>query len=636
MNRDGNKGKVFLKRSGYLALGMLFLMVLMLARLYYLQVYQADKYNMMAESNRIGMRISPSTRGLIFDRNNIPLAVNNQYYQALVISEKTAGGVKKTLNTLKKLVPVSDERYSYVQREVKRHKAFIPVTVVDNLSWEDMAKIQVNAPDLPGIIIDEGLSRYYPYPYDTAHILGYMGLVDDGLSVQDRQDPLLEIPNFKMGKTGIEAYFDKKLRGEAGSRQVEVNVVGREVRELYRISPLRGDDITLSIDLRLQKAAKDAMNGLSGAAIVVDVNTGEIMALVSSPSFDANMFTEGISRDDWNKLSKDILKPMTNKAVSGEYSPGSTFKMIVALAALEEGIITADTEIDCEGYLDIGNHRFHCWKHSGHGSINLKRALAESCDVYFYEIAKLVGVDKIAKMSKRFGLGAKENIELPFEKSGLIPTQNWKRRVFGEPWQPGETLLTGIGQSYIKFTPLQMVMMTARLVNGGNFITPTLLKHNNDSPVYAYSIGINKRHLDIVKKGMDATVNESYGTASRSQIDPVLGRMCGKTGTTQVKRITREERESQNFTQKEIPWHERNHALFVGYAPANKPKYAITVVVEHGGGGGAVAAPIASRIMEYALLLDKQKEQVATGKNAKNNNRGGKLGNRNKAKGVNQ
>jgi len=277
------------------------------------------------------------------------------------------------------------------------------------------------------------------------------------------------------------------------------------------------------------------------------------------------------------------------------------------LAALEAGIIDANTEIDCEGYMDIGNHRFHCWKHSGHGRINLKRALAESCDVYFYEIARRVGIDKITEMARKFGLGVKEGIDLPSEKSGLMPTQTWKQRLFGEPWQQGETLLAGIGQSYVLVTPLQLAMMTARIANGGKFVEPHLVK--NPYRPLPKDIDINKHYLDLVKEGMRATVNEYYGTAYASKLWDGLGGMSGKTGTTQVKRITREERESPEFTQREVPWHERNHALFVGYAPIKNPKYAIAVLVEHGGGGAAVAAPIAKDILEYALTMDMPKDE---------------------------
>lgn len=622
MNKDMNRARIFNRRAGFLALFMVFLVLIILARLYYLQIYQADKYATLADSNRISMRLIPSPRGIIFDRNGIPLAVNNHYYRASIIPEQTSGQIRKTLDNFNKIIPITDKDYAKILSETKKHRSFVPVKITDNLSWDDMAKIEVNLPDLPGITIEEGLARYYPYPYDTAHVVGYLGVISEEDKKED--EPLFDLPEFKKGKTGLEFVFDKQLRGKAGSRQIEVNVLGKEIRELSRLKADEGDNIHLSLDLRIQKAARAALGEDSGAVVVVDVNTGEILALVSNPSFDANLFEQGISEKEWKKLSSDEFKPLINKAISGEYSPGSTFKMIVALAALEAGVIQADTKVKCNGYLDVGSHRFHCWKHWGHGEIDLIEALAVSCDVYFYEIARKVGIDKISEMARRFGLGSKEGIELPFEKSGLIPTKSWKRRIFGKPWQSGETILVGIGQSYVQLTPLQMVMMTARLVNGGKLVKPTLIKrdkNNSSADDKPALIKINKNYLKLVNEGMEAVVNERYGTAFNISIDKSLGKMGGKTGTTQVKRITREERESPNFTQKQVLWKERNHALFVGYAPLKKPRYAVAVIVEHGGGGSAVAAPIASEVLEYVLLTEKQDKQKMTVEKQKKGNK---------------
>ena len=605
MNKDMNRSRIFNRRAGQLAAVMFAVVLIILGKLCYLQIYKADKYATLADSNRISMRLLPSPRGIIFDRNGIPLAINHHYYHALIIPEQAAGQTKKTLENFGRIIPLTSESYDEISAKIKSHRSFVPVKVMSNLSWEDMAKVEINLPDLAGITIDEVLARHYPYPYDTAHIIGYTGAVTEEDKSKENE-PLFNLPEFKKGKTGLESVFDKELRGKAGSRQIEVNVLGREIRELSRLTPEDGQNLQLSIDLRVQKAARSALGENSGAVVAVNVNTGEIISLVSNPSFDTNMFSGGISEKDWKLLSSDPFKPLINKAIAGEYSPGSTFKMIVALAALEAGIITENTTVNCEGYLDLGSHRFHCWKRHGHGEVNLKQALAVSCDVYFYEIARKVGIDKISEMARRFGLGTKEGIELPFEKSGLIPTKSWKQRIFGQPWQLGETILVGIGQSYVQLTPLQMAMMTARLVNGGYFVHPTLIKKTTKELQKPEKIKINKHYLQLVNEGMEAVVNETYGTAGRAKIDGNLGKMGGKTGTTQVKRITREERESPDFDQKEIPWNEKSHALFVGYAPADKPKYAIAVIVEHGGGGSAVAAPIASQVLEYMLLLDKQ------------------------------
>ena len=465
-------------------------------------------------------------------------------------------------------------------------------------SWESMASIQLNTPDLPGITIDEGLTRYYPYGYETAHLVGYVGLVAEK---EMTGDPLLELPGFRKGKTGVEAQYDLPLRGSGGFRRIEVNVVGREIRELEKNKGIPGARIDLTMDIRLQKYALEQLKNHSGSVVLVDVTNGDILTLASNPSFDANIFNRGISNDDWQKLASDIRKPLVNKAIAGEYSPGSTFKMIVALAALESGVISAATEIYCGGHMELGSHRFHCWKPEGHEYLNLFDALAVSCDIYFYEVAKRVGIDKIADMAKRFGLGARQGIDIPGERAGLVPTQDWKRRVFKEPWQQGETMLTGIGQSYITATPLQLAMMIAKIANGGKDIKPHLIKRAyTEEPK---NIEISKYHLNLVKQGMTAVLNDPKGTAFYSRIPMSLGGMSGKTGTTQVRRISMKERESRLLTQEELAWEERNHALFVGYAPINNPRYAIAVIVEHGGSGAAVAAPIARNVMEKALRL---------------------------------
>lgn len=598
MNRDGDKGKMFMKRAAILAGVQFFLLLILVSRMYYLQVIQADKYIMMAESNRISMRILPPPRGIILDRFGEPLAVNNQNFRVQIISEQTSGSLVDALDSLGKIIPLSPSDYEYVQKEVKRKRAFVPVTVAENLTWEKMASIQLNAPELPGINIDEGLTRYYPYGYETAHVVGYVGPVNEK---EITGDPLLELPGFRKGKTGVEAQYDLPLRGSGGFRKIEVNVLGREIRELEKNKGIPGAQIDLTLDIRLQKYALEQFKKNSGALILMDVDNGDILALVSAPSFDANIFNTGISNDEWQKLASDIRKPLVNKAISGEYSPGSTFKMIVALAALESGVISSSTEIYCGGHMELGSHRFHCWKPEGHGYLNLIEALAVSCDIYFYEVARKVGIDKIADMAKRFGLGVKQEIDIPGEKSGLVPTQEWKKRVFDEPWQQGETMLTGIGQSYITTTPLQMAMVIAKIANGGKNIKPHLIKKAYvDEPK---NIKISKHFLNIVKQGMNDVMNDPQGTAFYSRIPNQLGGMSGKTGTTQVRRISMKERESRLLTQEELAWEERNHALFVGYAPINNPKYAIAVIVEHGGGGASVAAPIAKNVMEKALIL---------------------------------
>lgn len=606
MNRDNDKGKVLIRRSLIMALIKFLLLMVIIARLYYLQVYQADRYKTLADENRISTRLLVPPRGIIFDRNGVTIASNQQNFQALIVAEQ-APNVQETLDAFKKIMPLSEAEEERIKKDLKRNRSFVPIKIRDNLSWEEVSRIQLNAPDLPGIVIDEGLTRYYPFGAGMAHILGYVSSVSDK-DVKD--DPLLEVPGFKIGKSGIEKYLEKALRGESGNLKLEVNAYGRIMKEIERVDGIPGKDVQLTIDSRLQQKAFELFGEESGAAVLLDVHTGEILAFVSAPSFDPNMMTQGLSTEDWNALLHNERNPLTDKAISGQYSPGSTFKMIVALAALEAGVIKPETRTYCAGKMFLGNHAFHCWKKEGHGHLNVVEALQHSCDIFFYETAQKLGIEKIADMARRFGLGSKINIGLENEKAGLIPDKEWKLRRFGEPWQQGESLISGIGQGYILTTPLQLATMTARLVNGGYEIKPTFLKVSDGEKSKIRKIDVSPTNLELIKEGMYAVVNKPGGTAWRSQFDYHGQRMGGKTGTTQVRRITMKERREGIKKQSELPWRLRNHALFVGYAPHDNPKYAVAVLVEHGGGGSSVAAPLAGKILREAVMLDPTREEV--------------------------
>ncbi len=606
MNRDNDKGKVLIRRSLIMALIKFLLLLAIIARLYYLQVYQADRYKTLADENRISTRLLVPPRGIIYDRNGIVIASNQQNFQALIVAEQ-APNVQETLDAFKKIMPLSEAEEEKVKKDLKRNRSFVPIKIKDNLTWEEVSKIQLNAPDLPGIVIDEGLSRYYPYGASMAHFLGYVSSVSDK-DVKD--DPLLEVPGFKIGKSGIEKYFEKDLRGESGNLKLEVNAYGRIMKEIERVDGTPGKDVQLTIDARLQQKAFDLFGEESGAAVLLDVHTGEILAFVSAPSFDPNMMTQGLSQEDWNALLKNERNPLTNKAISGQYSPGSTFKMIVAMAALEAGVIKPETKSYCAGKMSLGNHTFHCWKKQGHGHLNVVEALQHSCDIFFYETAQKLGIEKIAEMARRFGLGSKIDIGLENEKAGLIPDKEWKLRRFGEPWQQGESLISGIGQGYILTTPLQLATMTARLVNGGYEVKPTFLKISNGDKSKIKKMDVSQANLELMKEGMYAVVNKPGGTAFMSQFNYHGEKMGGKTGTTQVRRITMKERREGIKKESELPWRLRNHALFVGYAPHDNPKYAVAVLVEHGGGGSSVAAPLAGKILKEAVMLDPTREKV--------------------------
>ena len=574
--------------------------IMIIARLYYLQVYQSDKYKVMSDENRISTRFLVPPRGVIYDRNGEIIARNEQDFQALLIAEQTQD-VRQTLDNFKKIVEISDGEENKILEDIRRHRRFIPVKLKNNLRWDDVSRVMLNAPNLPGVEIDEGLSRYYPYADIYAHVLGYVGPVAEG---EKKNNPLYLVPGYKIGKSGLEKYYDERLQGVSGTVKLEVNAYGRIMKEIERDAGKEGKSLTISIDSRLQKQAYEAFGEQSGAAVVLNVKTGEILALVSTPSFDPNLFTNGISYKHWDMLLNNERTPLINKAVSGQYSPGSTFKVVVALAALESGMIDEHTRYYCSGGLDIGNTRFHCWKHAGHGSLNVVEALKYSCDIFFYETAMRVGIDRIHDMAVKLGLGEPLNIGLDNEKGGNIPTQNWKKNKYGVAWSKGDDANSGIGQGYVLVTPLQLVTMLSRVVNGGYAIKPTFVKADGNTLQNVKKLNISTKNIEIIKRGMFEVVNGAGGTAGRAKFNVDGAKMGGKTGTTQVRRISMKERASGIIRDDNLPWRLRNHALFIGFTPIDNPQYAVAVVVEHGSSGSGVAAPIAGKILQTALALD--------------------------------
>ena len=606
-SRDNDRQKFFTRRAALLAGGQFGLLTALVGRMYYLQVVESKRYQTLAEENRINMRLIPPSRGRILDRFGVPVAVNQQNYRVLIKSENTPD-VPAVLDRLAMIISIDADEKARILKEIRRTKKFVPVTVREFLEWEDVARLEVNAPDLPGVTIDVGERRFYPNGIAAAHVLGYVGAPRrEDLT----GDPLLELPGFRIGRSGIERAFDKPLRGSAGASQLEVNAVGRVIRELNRQEGDKGRDVVLTMDMALQRAAMRRLGEEAGSVVVMDVATGGLIVQASTPSFDPNAFTEGLSNAQWRALADNERAPLRNKAIAGEYAPGSTFKMIVALAALEEGVITPRSRYFCSGHMEVGDGRFHCWRPEGHGHVDLERGIAESCDVYFYEIARKIGIDKIAKMAERFGLGTKLALDSPGERSGLIPTKSWKRAVIGQPWVLGETLVAGIGQGFVLTTPLQLATMTARMVNGGKAVLPHLARDRmfredmiaRGKPEYP-SINVDPAHLKILMDTMEKVTDDPRGTAHAARIKRPDMSMAGKTGTAQVRRISLRERESGVRKNEELPWRFRDHALFVGYAPIENPRYAISVVVEHGGGGSSVAAPIARDVMIETLERD--------------------------------
>ncbi len=582
---------------GGLQVGMLGLLG---ARMYGLQVLDGERYQTLADENRIALRLLAPSRGTIVDRYGTNLARNERNFRALLVAEQTPS-LERTLDALQTIVPLSDEELQRVARDVARKRGFVPVLLRDNLTWEQVAAIEVHAPDLPGVSIDIGDVRTYPLGPAATHLLGYVGAVAERNLKADR-DPVLSLPGFKVGKNGVEQQHEQRLRGVAGTAQVEVNAVGRAVRELARDDARTGGKLTLTLDAELQTLAYEKLAPIrSGAAVVIDVHTGAIYALASYPGIQADLFSRPIPQSTWADLVQDPATPLMNKAITGVYAPGSTFKIATALAALETRAVEPDHSVVCTGSINFGGRTFHCLSKNGHGRVGFTQAFAHSCNVFFYDVAGRAGIDAIHAVSLELGLSQRTGIDLPNESAGRVPSQAWKKKATGDAWHKGETLSVGIGQGAVRASPLQLALMAAR-VAGGEAITPHLAK--DDAPRAPRRLSFQQRNLDVVKAGLEAVC--AYGTASRAQIREPGMQMAGKTGTAQIRGITQEERE-EGFRSDDWDWAERDHALFVGYAPANAPRYACAVVVEHGGHGNTVAAPIARD-----LLLEVQKRDPGT------------------------
>lgn len=582
----------------------------LLGRLYWLQVVESEQYATLAEENRINIRLLAPPRGRVLDRFGVELAGNRLNYRVLLVAEQTRN-LETTLDRLAGVIQIDDGTRARIRRDVERQRKFLPVLVAENLTWDEFAAVNLQSPELPGVQLDVGQSRDYPFGDMLAHVVGYVGAVAEK-DLGD--DPLLSLPGFRIGREGVERLHDLNLRGKAGSSSVEVNAYGRIIRELQRREGLRGADVVLTIDAALQKFATARMGDETGACVVMDIHSGDVLSLVSTPAYDPNVFNVRISPDHWRRLSTDKHKPLVNKAVSGTFAPGSTFKMCVAMAGAEAGVITPDYRVFCPGHIPFGNRDFHCHKKGGHGTMNVLSAIEESCDIFFYEVARKVGIDAIAAMSNRFGLGELTGIDLPGEKAGIIPSRAWKKAARGEPWYEGETLSVGIGQGYVSTTPLQLAVMTSRLANGGYAVTPRLLRPGGEAESGADRrtaaqrgfprIQVSAQALAQAVQGMKLVTSGGRGTARAVQIKEPGWQIAGKTGTVQVRSISKQERLTGMRKDSELPWELRDHAVFVAFAPMENPRYACAVIVEHGGSGSKVAAPIASDVLKECQRLD--------------------------------
>jgi penicillin-binding protein 2 len=611
MQREVLRHKLLTRRAAILGAGQAILFAALAERMYQLEVVDADRYAVLADENRINLQLLAPQRGRILDRFGAPLADNHQNYRLVVVAEQ-AGDITATLEAIAGLIEIGEGDRRRVLRDIRRKHSFVPVVVRGNLSWDEMARIEVAIPELPGVAIEQGLTRSYPLGETAAHAIGYVAAVSEA---ELSGDPLLELPDFRIGKSGIEKSQDAELRGSAGTSQVEVNAFGRVVRELARVSGRPGKDVVSCLDAAMQDfLARRCSTEESVASVLLDSVTGDILALASSPSFDPAPFATGLSPAVWQQLSSDARNPLTNKAIAGVYPPGSTFKPVVAAAALMAGVLTPDTSIACPGYVQLGDTTFHCWRKGGHGSLRLRDAIKKSCDVFFYETARRLGIDHLAAMARRFGFGGVLGLDIPGEKAGLIPSKEWKLATVGTAWSPGETVIAGIGQGSVLATPLQIAIMTARLVTG-RAVVPRLVRTDgvllpggDRVPPDFPGLGVSPQVLSLILDGMDAVVNEQGGTAYAERIsDPGLA-MGGKSGTSQVRVITEYEHEHGLRKISEIPWKERDHALFVGFAPVGAPRYVCATVVEHGGirggHGSEVAGPICRDVLREVQRRD--------------------------------
>ena len=613
MKQEGKRNGVFTRRALLLMAGQTAALAALGVKLYRVQVEQGAKYATLAESNRVSARLIASPRGRILDRFGTVLAGNNLNWRALILAEETTD-VQATLAAFDRLVSLDDHDRARIERDLKHNRRFIPVTVKDFLNWDEMAKIEVNAPDLPGVFVDVGTTRYYPMGPDLAHIVGYVAPPSE----QDLgDDPVLALPGVRVGRAGIEQFREEDLRGDAGEVQMEVNSVGRVIRELDRTEGAPGDTVGLTIDTELQRTILGRLGDAAASAVVMDCTNGEVLAMTTTPSFDPALFDSGVSEKQWIEWTSDRKTPLINKATAGVYPPGSTFKMAVGLAGLKAGSITTETYINCPGFIDLGDTRFHCWRKRGHGSLNLRGGLKNSCDVFFYEVARRTGIDAIAETANTLSFGVDTGIDLPGARKGLMPTQAWRRR-HGHAWNIGDTISCGIGQGYIQATPLQLATYTSRIATG-RAVVPHVTRTIADAlqsgtkPEDFPLLDLPEEALQVVRGGMFAVVNEYAGTAPHARLNIPGVQLAGKTGSSQVRHVSRWAREHGHFNSASLPWEFRPHALFVCFAPYDAPRYAVAVVVEHGNAGADVAAPLARDIMTDTLTRDPARRQVAPG-----------------------
>ena len=582
--------------------------MILLARLYYLQVIQGTAYRKLSENNSVRLKTVTPPRGLVFDRNENLMVDNRPSFSVSIVKEDA----KQPEVVLEKLADFMDEDPETLLEKLETAKlwpSFKPIVLKRDVNRDTVAVLEAHKLDLPGIVITIDPMRHYVENDRAAHLIGYLGEISEE-QLQSGRYPYNRRGDL-VGKFGVEKSFERYFRGEPGRKQVQVNAVGQVTQVMETVEAMPGENVYLTIDLPLQRKTEELFEGKVGAAVAVDPNNGQILALVSSPAFDPNAFVEGMSFDRWNELISNEFHPMTNKAIQGQYPPGSTYKIVTAIAGLEEGIITKETETYCPGFYRYGNRTYRCWNRRGHGTVKLTAALAQSCDVYFFQVGEKVGVDRLAHYAKACGLGARTNITLDNEATGLVPTTTWKLKKVGIPWQAGETLSVAIGQGFNLVTPLQMAVLTAAVANGGVLYKPTVVKAiravdgervSLEDEIVLGHLPASAKTMDRIRKGLIQVVHDRSGTAFRARVPGIT--MAGKTGTAQVVALAEDIEEKK---EDEIPYKFRDHAWFVAFAPVEKPSIAVSVLVEHGGHGSSAAAPLAQEMIRAYCINDEQK-----------------------------
>ena len=594
------------RRMFILATAKIIILGGIVSRLFFLQVKENKKYLTLSDKNRIREWKLPPIRGEFKDYFGNTIAGNFEAYQLHIIPEEVED-FRYVIYRVKELLELSEKQFKKILKKKNEIKPWETLIVADNLSWEKFSKINNHLYDLNGVKPVISISRDYPYKENFTHILGYVSQANENDILTNENIKEKFVPGLKVGKTGLEKSFEEKLIGSNSVERYEVNAYGRRISQLAFRKGDKGQTIKLTIDTKIQELANELLKEKAGSICVMDIYTGAIIAMHSSPSFDPNSFVFGISQDEWQLIRNNPMKPLVNKSLSGNYSPGSTIKPIVALSALENEIISPDFTVQCKGHknpLELYGQTYHCWKKEGHGFVNLRGAMKQSCDTYFYEVARRLGVDRLSVTAKKFGLGEKvfKNI-FDNEKRGLVPNTEWKKNALGRNWVLGETIITGIGQGFIQTTPIQLCLMTAQIANGGYKIYPKIVA-NDDNQYADKFIPLYKkaRNIKIVQDAMFSSTNEVRGTSYRSRLDDPKYQFAGKTGTSQVKKITELDRELDLKTF-QIPYEERDHALYVAFGPYKNPRYALSIIIEHGGSGGTVAAPLAKEL--FKMIIDR-------------------------------